>query len=107
MGGTAALASLTTDAAGETALNGGAVTTTGAQTYNDAVTLGANATLTSTGGGNLTFGSTLNGPFALAAHTAGAPVFQGVVGGTLPPEEAAAQVQQAYDDLVAEGYTYP
>jgi raffinose/stachyose/melibiose transport system substrate-binding protein len=32
---------------------------------------------------------------------------QGVVGGTLTPEEAAAQVQQAYDDLVADGYTYP
>jgi raffinose/stachyose/melibiose transport system substrate-binding protein len=32
---------------------------------------------------------------------------QGVVGGTLTPEEGAAQVQQAYDDLVADGYTYP
>jgi raffinose/stachyose/melibiose transport system substrate-binding protein len=32
---------------------------------------------------------------------------QGIVGGTLTPEEAAAQVQQAYDDLVADGYTYP
>jgi raffinose/stachyose/melibiose transport system substrate-binding protein len=32
---------------------------------------------------------------------------QGVVGGTLTAEEGAAQVQQAYDDLVADGYTYP
>ena len=32
---------------------------------------------------------------------------QGVVGGTLSAEEGAAQVQQAYDDLVADGYTYP
>ena len=32
---------------------------------------------------------------------------QGVVGGTLTPDEGASQVQQAYDDLVADGYTYP
>lgn len=32
---------------------------------------------------------------------------QGVIGGTLTAEEGAAQVQQAYDDLVADGYTYP
>jgi raffinose/stachyose/melibiose transport system substrate-binding protein len=32
---------------------------------------------------------------------------QGVVGGTLTAEEGAAQVQQAYDDIVADGYTYP
>ena len=41
-GGPNLLASLTTDAPGSTALNGGSVTTAGAQTYNDAVTLGAN-----------------------------------------------------------------
>ncbi|MBI3386843.1 MAG: filamentous hemagglutinin N-terminal domain-containing protein, partial [Deltaproteobacteria bacterium] len=43
VGGTAALSSLTTDSGGTTAINGGLVSTTGAQTYNDAVTLGANA----------------------------------------------------------------
>jgi hypothetical protein len=53
------IGSLTTDAAGTTAINGGAVTTTGAQTYHDAVTLGGATTLTSTGGG--------------AAHSSGSP----------------------------------
>src|SRR5262245_13314234 len=42
LGGTTALTSVTTDAGGSTALNGGSVTTTGAQSYNDVVTLGAN-----------------------------------------------------------------
>src|SRR5204862_42316 len=41
VGGTASLTSVTTDAAGTTAINGGAVSTSGAQTYNDALTLGA------------------------------------------------------------------
>ena len=54
VGGCTALTSVTTDAPGSTALNGGIVTTTGAQTYNDAVTLGANTTATSTGSGNVT-----------------------------------------------------
>ena len=59
-GGTLALASLTTDAAGSTQVNGGSVTTTGAQTYNDRVTLGAGATFTSTGAGQIQFVTTLD-----------------------------------------------
>ncbi|TSA15100.1 MAG: S-layer family protein, partial [Betaproteobacteria bacterium] len=55
VGGTTALTSVTTNAAGTTAINGGTVTTTGAQTYNDAVTFGANTTLTTTGGGAVSF----------------------------------------------------
>ncbi|MFO0885941.1 MAG: autotransporter-associated beta strand repeat-containing protein, partial [Pirellulales bacterium] len=39
VGGTTPLTSVTTNAGGSTAINGGSVTTTGAQTYNDAVTL--------------------------------------------------------------------
>ncbi len=39
VGGSAALASITTDAAGTTAMNSTAITTTGAQTYNDATIL--------------------------------------------------------------------
>jgi hypothetical protein len=49
VGGVAPLSSLTTDAPGSVWVSGGAVTTTGAQTYSDAVVLGANATLMSTG----------------------------------------------------------
>jgi hypothetical protein len=61
VGGTTALTSIVTDAAGTVAINGGAVTTTGTQTYNENMTLGANTTLTGstittagtvTGGGN-------------------------------------------------------
>ena len=40
------VASVTTDAAGSLALNGGAVTTTGAQTYGETAVLGADTTLT-------------------------------------------------------------
>ena len=54
VGSGTALTSLTTDAPGTTDINGLSVTTTGAQTYNDAVVLTANATLNSTGSGNVT-----------------------------------------------------
>ena len=54
------LASLTSNGGGTTAINGGSVTTTGNQTYSDAVTLGVTSILsTGTGPGNLTFGGTL------------------------------------------------
>src|SRR5207302_1037120 len=79
---TTALISVTTDAAGSTAVNGGGVTTSSDQSYNDAVTLGANTTLTSTGGGNITLASTVNGAFDLAVNTAGTTTFGGAVGGT-------------------------
>ena len=75
---------LTTNAGGTTALNGGTVTTTGAQTYNDAVTLGAATTLTSTGSGALTLGSTVNGAQSLTVNTAGATTLAGPIGGGTP-----------------------
>lgn len=80
VGDTNALVSLTTDAAGTTAINGGlgtnnrTIRTTGAQAFNDAVTLGANTSLT---GGAIGFGNTANGAFALT--TAGATTFGGTV----------------------------
>jgi len=82
VGATTALTSLSTNAGGSTNINGGTITTTGAQTYNDAVTLGANTTLTSTGSGNVTLGSTVNGAFSLAVNTAGTTTFGGTVGGS-------------------------
>jgi hypothetical protein len=45
--------------AGTTAINGGSITTTGTQTYNGAVTLGANTTF-ATDNNHLVFGGTLN-----------------------------------------------
>jgi uncharacterized repeat protein (TIGR01451 family) len=81
VGGTVALTSLTTDAAGS-ALLGGGVSTTGAQTYNDALVLGGDATLSSSGGGGIDFGSTVDGAHNLAVNTGGLTIFAGAVGGT-------------------------
>ena len=73
---------MTTNAGGSTAINGATITTTGAQTYNDAVTLGAGTTLTTTDSA-VTFGSTLDNAQALTVSTgSGAITFTGVVGGT-------------------------
>jgi autotransporter-associated beta strand protein len=69
---------------GQTRLNGSTVTTTGAQLYNGAVTLGANTTLTTAGVADVTFVSTLNGGYDLTVNSAGATVFGGAVGGLVP-----------------------
>src|SRR5439155_21681190 len=82
VGSATALVSVTTDAAGGTTLNGGSVTTTGAQAFNDALALGAATTLTSTGAGNITLAGTVNGARTLAVNTGGTTTFGGVVGGT-------------------------
>lgn len=58
------------------------VSTGGSQTYNGAVTLGADTTLSSTSG-TVTFASTLDGAQALTI-TAGGASFGGAVGGTTP-----------------------
>jgi len=85
VGGTTPLHSLTTDGGDGTAVNGGLVKTTGLQQYSDAVTVGAAATLfQSTGGGSITFASTLDGASAVTATTAGQTTFSGQVGGTTP-----------------------
>ncbi|WP_454016197.1 filamentous hemagglutinin N-terminal domain-containing protein [Azospirillum sp. Marseille-Q6669] len=98
VGGTTALASLTTDADGTTSLK--SVTTSGAQTYNDATTLNgaysslnspitfngettlAGTTLVDAGYGTITFNGTVNGAQALTAISTGAMVFNAAVGGT-------------------------
>ena len=58
--GTTPLASLTTDALGTTDINGGAVTTTGFQSYGNAVVLTADLLAKSTAGGNVTFAKTVD-----------------------------------------------
>src|SRR5258706_5428304 len=83
VGNSTALASVTTDAAGSKAINGGSVATAGTQTYNDDVTLGAGATLSSSGvgaAGNITLAKTVNGAQSLAVNTAGTATFEGSVG---------------------------
>lgn len=59
IGNTLALASITTNAGGTTAINGGLVNTTGAQIYNDAVTLGNTTNLT-TSNSAITFANSVN-----------------------------------------------
>ena len=84
VGATTPLTSVTTNVGGTTAINGGSVRTTGAQTYNDAVTLGQNATLTSTGNAAIALNGALDGGFGLTVTTTGAKTFGGAVGGTTP-----------------------
>ncbi|NBU85086.1 MAG: hypothetical protein EBS21_11015, partial [Sphingomonadaceae bacterium] len=58
LGSTKVLGALIVNGGGTTALNGGIIKTSGAQTYTDAVTLGA-GTLLSSSGGNISFSATL------------------------------------------------
>jgi autotransporter-associated beta strand repeat len=83
IGSTVMLTSLTTNAGGSTTL-GSNVTTSGAQTYNDVVTLGGDAILASTGGGNIHLASTVDGAHKLSVSTGGAATFDGAVGSTAP-----------------------
>lgn len=84
VGGSFAVSSITVAAAGNTDLNGGSVTTTGAQSYGNSVHLGAATTLTSSSNGNIIFGSTLDGAFSLTVNTGGSVTFGGAVGSTTP-----------------------
>jgi hypothetical protein len=70
-----------TDAPGTTAINGGRVTTTAAQTYNDAVTLGADSVLT---GKNITLASTVNGAQSLRVNDGGQTILGGSIGQLSP-----------------------
>lgn len=111
VGGTSALASLSTDAAGTLQL-GSNVTTSGAQTYGEALTLTGNVTLA---GASLNLQGTVDGPFALAANAAGATIFGGTVGGvtalaslstdaggtTTLPGTVTTSGAQSYGDTVA------
>ncbi|MES2823032.1 MAG: filamentous hemagglutinin N-terminal domain-containing protein, partial [Pseudomonadota bacterium] len=81
IGGSTPLGSISSDATGTTIINGGSIATAGAQTYNDAVTLGAITTLT---GVNVHFVDTVNGAYALTVNDSGTTTFSGVVGGVTP-----------------------
>jgi hypothetical protein len=81
VGGTIALTSITTTAGGSTSINGGNVRTTGAQTYNNPVALGSDATLT---GVNVQFNDTLDGAHVLSVNDSGVTTFAGLVGSITP-----------------------
>ncbi len=80
VGNTTALTSLTTNAGGTTVINGGIITTSGNQTYNDNVTMNQTTTLTSTGG-TITFGGNATNNAAGAALTLDAATIN-LTGGT-------------------------
>ncbi|WP_201492785.1 filamentous hemagglutinin N-terminal domain-containing protein, partial [Rubrivivax sp. A210] len=77
VGAGTALASLSTDGAGSTAINGGGVATSGAQSYGDDVTLGADTTLM---GASVAFAKKVDGAHALTVNASGATTFGGAVG---------------------------
>ena len=77
--GSTPLTSITTDAAGTTAINTAAVTTSAAQNYNDNVTLGADAVISGTA---ITFGGSIDNGQALTVNGSGVTTFSGIVGGT-------------------------
>jgi autotransporter-associated beta strand protein len=87
VGGSTPLAAITTNTLGTTYINGGAITTTGASTYNDAVVLGANTTLTTTNN-NVTFNSTVDSDSAdtkrnlILTLGLGQSIFNDIVGNT-------------------------
>jgi hypothetical protein len=79
VGGTAPLTSLNTNAGGHVLLNGGTVTTSGTQIFGDAITLGANAVLHSTGGAAISFAQDIAGAYDLTVNTAGMTTLAGEV----------------------------
>jgi len=80
VGDTVRLGSLSVTAGGTMNLAGGSINTTGAQTYNGVVLLGASTVLNSSATGNIDFVSTLDGAHALEVQTAGVTTFSGAVG---------------------------
>ena len=78
VGGLTPLTGINTDAAGLTRVAAN-VTTTGNQTYGDQLALFANLTLTSSGGGTLSFAN-IDNNFALTVSTGGTAIFNNPVG---------------------------
>jgi hypothetical protein len=73
------LASLVTTAY-NTVINNSGISTTGAQTYNSAVTLGANTSFNSSANGNIAFGSTVSGGANnISINTGGTTTFLGAI----------------------------
>ncbi|MGK7944586.1 MAG: CHAT domain-containing protein, partial [Microcystaceae cyanobacterium] len=83
VGGVTPLNSLTTNEGGTTQLNGN-VTTTGSQTYNDAVTLTGDVVATSIDNEEIEFANAVDGEQNLTINAAGITQFGGNVGGESP-----------------------
>jgi len=94
------IASLTTDAAGSTAIDGGSIVTTGAQFFGDPVTMGVfksapNTQLTA--GGPITFGQTLDGSSNLTLTSSSLATFGGKVGATQALSSLTVNAQAEID----------
>ncbi|MEY5011580.1 MAG: hypothetical protein RLZZ253_2719, partial [Verrucomicrobiota bacterium] len=70
-------ASLWSDAGGSLVLNGGSVSTSGGQTYNDPLVLGGTATLSSSGAGDILLNGGASGTGVLNVNTSGITRLQG------------------------------
>jgi hypothetical protein len=84
------LSSLTVNGGGTTALNGGAITTSGGQTYTDAVVLGADTTLTGVG---VNFASTVKSDGtnrSLTVTDSGTTTFSAAVGSAVAGEKLSS-----------------
>ncbi len=86
VGDSSALTSLSVS--GPARLNGSRITTTGGQSYADAVTLGSNTTLA---GNSVSFLGTVDGAHALAVQNPGTTTFAGAVGTASPLAALAVQ----------------
>ena len=88
---------------GGTVINGGSVRTTGTQTYNDLVTLGANTTMTGT---DITFVSEVKstgGNHSLTVIDSGKTIFRAAVGGTVGGGEELLSLETSGTDPVLYG----
>jgi hypothetical protein len=79
VGASTPLTRLHTNAGGHVMLNAPTVTTTGAQTYDEAVTLGVNTLLTSTGAAAINFAQAIDGAHDLSVATSGMTTLGGSV----------------------------
>lgn len=99
VGGNAALTSVSADAVGTLVINGGSVVTTGAQAFNESMTLGGDTVLRSTGGGSISLAN-IDGPHRLEVVTDGAVNLSGTLGGVTPLASLAVTAGANFDLLV-------
>lgn len=79
----AASVDISTSGVTSTTFNGGTVSTTGSQLYNNAVNFVTNSTLTSSNGDTIEFVSTVDGSIDLVINTTGSTIFGDAVGNNL------------------------
>ncbi len=100
--------------ASQLTLNGGSINTTGLQNYVAPIVLGGNTTLSSSGGGNISFNDPINGASILMLNTSGEVTFAAGAGNVTPlhsvvtdaggkttiSSSIATTTAQTYGDLV-------